>query len=297
MARDYAKFVPPKPRSLNYRSWRVPLFFALFLTLLAFLAVTYSMHAKKSDPSLASHSKLAAVIDKLANAFSHHTTQLKATAAKAVAMTKTETPPPVQFDFYNQLPSMQVSLPDEAQSAKPPVDVSKPTLRSATTEEAAVTQEDTVAFKDMHPDEAILPVHHNATIKAVAIGSVNTQADAVATAVTETDADADVQPTASPVSTSPSIISPDEITSQLAADNAVMQYAIQVGVFATPQAAARLQTALADVGFTANIVKIKKNGHTEYHVQQGPFATKDLAKAGQESLQKRGIVSILRKLT
>ncbi|OGT45538.1 MAG: hypothetical protein A3E83_05700 [Gammaproteobacteria bacterium RIFCSPHIGHO2_12_FULL_41_20] len=73
------------------------------------------------------------------------------------------------------------------------------------------------------------------------------------------------------------------------------RYMVQLGVFEEASGAARLRSALAEVGFASEVVKTAKNKRTLYRVQQGPFTNQVQARAMQQRLQKRGITSIIHR--
>jgi cell division protein FtsN len=102
----------------------------------------------------------------------------------------------------------------------------------------------------------------------------------------------------------PVIFNTDELKSLLEAEvtpaaptaSASSQYIIQLGVFESESAAQRLLEAVNSVGFEGNIVKTEHGDQSLYRVQQGPFETRDLAKLTQQRMQKRGIISLIRKI-
>jgi cell division protein FtsN len=108
MAKDYAKFVPPKRRNAKPKFWRNGIFLASCLVLIGGLAAGAVYYETTSKQVLANGSqtfitKLSVLVHKKSN---------NVLAKKTTAVI--DQPPPIHFNFYNQLPKVQVT-PDEAQ--------------------------------------------------------------------------------------------------------------------------------------------------------------------------------------
>jgi hypothetical protein len=105
MARDYAKFVPPKRRASKSKrrsGMLFPVFFALFVFSLAVICLFCGKKIANSWVMLSQRASL----------YFHHThvnPSLAKPTKKVVAVAHDGPPPPVRFDFYNELPSMQMS--------------------------------------------------------------------------------------------------------------------------------------------------------------------------------------------
>lgn len=348
MAKDYAKFVPPKPRQSQHKSWRLPLIFALFLVMFCFAALSYVIYAKKTPDAFAGSPRTAAFIEKVASLIMPAKKEAHAATkspVKTLAKAESEDSPPVQFDFYNELPNMQVNLPmvDDAPAATHPVTVAKnksgthvdvhasastnsngtktdqgkePAQIQAKTQnkdqrqDVAETQDEDqsqdlaeVQDKDRTQDQtpaqakSIASTEDMPTTEEALARSDDSDESATPTATTKTSiTTAHVKKASTTNLTSKaSVVSADEISNLLAAENTASQYVVQLGIFETEQGAKRLMSALSDVGFHVNLVKFHKSGHDMYRVQQGPYTNMTQAKATQQRLQKRGVISVIHK--
>jgi cell division protein FtsN len=261
MAKDYAKFVPAKPRSSRQKRWRLEIAFAFFLLILTVAGVVY--YAKHNTTDLtAGNPKLEALIAKVSTFFQKEKKALEVKPTNSTLASATDNPAPaVQFDFYNELPNMQVAMATEDSSV-----MALKTATSTTNEKSSLPAVNTVT------KEKPLPVEQEQV-------SVAVNKPALSQAV--------------------SVVKPQEISDMLTAEkeNQTKQYYIFLGTFSNQQAASRMLAALNEVGFQAQIVKVKQGKQAVYRVQQGPYATIPLARLNQQRLQKRGIVSEIQKVT
>jgi cell division protein FtsN len=101
-----------------------------------------------------------------------------------------------------------------------------------------------------------------------------------------------------PLTRQPVIFNTADLGALLAAENTAQtsQYVIQLGVFESEEAAHRMVAAINSVGFEGSVVKTQQGPQERFRVQQGPFASRELAKMTQQRMQKRGIISIIRKI-
>lgn len=266
MAKDYAKFIPPK-RKAKKKSPGVGI---VLILCLVFLAAAGFFYEKKSTSwhSLANDSRVTAILAKVTALLSHHKKEgsqsLKPTV-KALALLHPEPPPPVRFDFYDELQTQKVSLPVADNNVAPTASAKVPGPVAPVS----------------HP---LVQAKSKPTLPAVSITPV---------------AESKPKPPVAPVAISQpktNIIDPEEVSTLLAAEAHASTYFIQLGAFETEQAAHRLQTALIDAGCRAEVVKLAHGNHKTYQLQQGPFATAQLAKLAQQRLQKRGITSVVRSI-
>jgi cell division septation protein DedD len=257
MAKDYAKFVPPKPRAAKRKQWHAEIILPAFLLLAGALAGGCYYYQKGHPATEAQGQGIQGFATKVASFFSHHkkdALHLK----KTLAANGEEQPPTVHFDFYSQLPSMQVTIPEEG---------GQPTLQ-----EAAKPISAPVLAKLESPHQEVIPVVSQAPAAPTPASKMAApNADEVSTLL-----EAEGQP-----------VQYIKTTTQT--------YVIELGVFDSRQAAALLADALSGVGFKVAIVKINRNGQKMYGVQQGPFKNLDVAKSTQQRLQKRGIVGEIHK--
>jgi cell division protein FtsN len=250
MAKDYAKFVPPKQRYTQQKPKGAEIFFIFLLVLVICAASGYFLFQKNLHGS--------PILTDRTLVFLH----LKKAPPKPVVVklakntiNKTPAEPQVQFDFYSELPNMQVTLSEPAQGvkgltqlipAKPKViaaadPVSEPANLAQGTLDAPLANKHSVIFNTAEVDNLL---------------------------------EAETRPVTS-AHTQP--------------------YVIQLGVFESETGAQRLVEALKSVGFEPEIVKITLSGREMYQVTQGPFSNRELAKLTQQRLQKRGIISIIRQ--
>jgi len=269
MAKDYAKFVPPKPRGRRKR-WSGPALLCFLLLFIGCLAGGAVFYAVKSPQALSQNKGAPLFITKLVSFLPHHQKQNIILAKKSPV---DDQPPPVRFDFYSQLPSIQVS--------------------------AAETQ-------DHAPLPPAAPVNKLPdSIGAPAAPSVLADATPVVQVMSSKPAPLKRQPVASPA-----VLNPDAVSGLLDAELTSPQqpqqqpvvmaeshaYFIQLGVFDTQPGAKRLAEALTDVGFSVAVTKVTQDGRKMYRVQQGPFTSIEMAKENQIRLRKRGIQGEITKV-
>ncbi len=282
MAKDYAKFVPPKQRMSRKKSYRVEIIAAIFLVAVLGVLSAYFIHDKKSF--MDNFSSFSARVSELV----HHKRNILAKNAgqKSDSGQDTQTPP-VQFDFYHELPTMQVVV-DEADNdtTSPTAPVVHPVITAA--QPALPAEEPTKATGESVLEKAAPEATGEPALEKAAPEA--TAEPAPQPAPTPETAEATPPPAKADV------FNPDEISNLLAAQKTdVSSYVVQLGTFETQQGAKEMVSELSSAGFDAKVVKLKHAGQVIYGVQQGPYLTKELAIATKQRLQKRGITSIIRK--
>jgi cell division protein FtsN len=246
MPKDYAKFVPPKSRLHHPQKFPVILAAVVGLFLLAIVSAGVYFFTRDADVRADFYLKMTDLV--------HHKKTV-AKDAQQVASAEAAKPQTVRFDFYEQLPNMQ--MPTDAAaipSAPAPFVAPAPKLASipAPTVAANPAPSRAAIFNPdelTHMLEAAQPKARPAT---------------VVTAV-------------------PQPASPHE------------RFTVQMGEFSTDAAARGLLDAIKSVGFDARVVKISRSGRTIYQVQQGPYDSMVLATQAQQRMQKRGLISTIIK--
>jgi cell division protein FtsN len=224
----------------------------------------------------------------------------KLAANKKAAVTDGQ-PQPVHFDFYDELPNMQMPAEDSQPSsvASAPAPTPKPALPESVAEAPSASAEPEVAnaTPPTNPGQPAAPIATVAEAKPAQPVPVSAAQSVAVNATQPSATPAPRLATAKPVASTaaPRIFNPEEVSDLLAAEHGVSRYVIQLGVFQSEEAANRLREAIVSVGFDAVVVKVKEGNHKSYHVQQGPYATAELAKVSQQRLEKRGIISIIKK--
>lgn len=281
MAKDYAKFVPEKKRTSKRSHRRVELMLSAFFIVAVTVAIATFIYIKKSPDALVAVSggKTSNPFAKLMAAL-HHSKVDAPVSVKASVVANNQEPVSVHFNFYSELPSMQVTLPAVAASAAPPP-LKKTMLAAANAPVIPVAKNDMQKLKES--SEQVVATTPTAIIPAATNSEMQ---DSKAVAATLSN------------SAPATIFSTDEVKDLLEAENQPKRidaqgekYFIQVGVFSTLNAANRMQEALSMAGFHTQVIK----SDNSFRVEQGPFTTKSLAKSSQQQLQKRGIDSLIRK--
>ena len=72
-------------------------------------------------------------------------------------------------------------------------------------------------------------------------------------------------------------------------------YFLQLGVFKNEKGATQLRLSLLLSGIDADVVKTVAGEQSVYRLLQGPYANAESAQTAQQKLQKKGVVSIVRK--
>ncbi|MDR3478035.1 MAG: SPOR domain-containing protein [Gammaproteobacteria bacterium] len=116
MAKDYAKFVPPKPRAAKRQPRHAEIILSVFLLVMASLAGGYYFYQKNQANTVAEGQGMSGFVTRVASLFSHHKKDALH-PKKVVVANNDDQPPAVHFDFYSQLPSMQVTIPEEGGQA------------------------------------------------------------------------------------------------------------------------------------------------------------------------------------
>jgi cell division protein FtsN len=255
MPKDYAKFVPPKSRLNLPHRWPVKLAIAVsVVVVLAGLGGYY--YIASSEPAQADF------MTKL-NALIHHKKIIGKEPAKLASVAPAP-PRTVRFDFYEQLPNMQMPG-DPPLVSSAPVPIVEPALtpapKMATAAAMPVAMPTPVALPSpvkgpeaFNPDELthLLEAEHPKPVPAMKV-------------------------TPAPPA--------------LAANH----FSLQMGDFDTDSGAKGLVSAIKSVGFDARVVKISRSGRTIYQVQQGPFESMAQASQAQLRMQKRGLISSIIK--
>lgn len=290
MAKDYAKFVPPKSRKAKKGSLRVGSILVSFIVLFSAIVVGCFVYFDKTQTT-GSHAERAAVaVSKVMALVQHKKVSAKPAVATVVANNE---PPPVHFDFYNELPNMQMPVDDprNVASVPPPPAASKPAP-------AVSAQPVPAVAKAEMPETADVDVANNAVPSAT-------------TATVDAEAPPVVVKANAPVTnkqTAKSAFDADDVSDLLAAEHKTeannhqadvnhpaQSYVLQLGVFQSEAAANTLRDAIISVGFKAAVVKVAHGSHKLYHVQQGPYEDVAAAKQLQQRMEKRGIISSIQK--
>ncbi|GEM_PF-3583970 len=264
MAKDYAKFVPSKSRKPKRKKRLAGILIAIFFLMFVCIASAYFFLVMKKNSDVA-HRGIAIheFISKVILVALHKNDSLIGATAKKIAKAAENSPPPVHFDFYSELPNMQLTLTETPDAPGP---------------------------KNKKPS-----THYQVGVKSRLAAAENPEGDSISTLVSKvaiSASEAVPTPVAAPV------IHPDELTGLI--DEEVIQkaqYILQLGFFETQQAAKTLQEALVSVGFNPIIVKNSTGKHELYKVQQGPFPTLQMATLTKSRLQKRGVTSVIQKVS
>jgi cell division protein FtsN len=285
MAKNYAKFVPPKSRSSRKKQWRTEVVVAVFLLCGGAIAFGSFLYVERAQEVMTSsdHSDSGPSVFAKFIALIHHkkatTVDPKLASNKKAAAASSDQPPGVHFDFYNELPNMQMPADEQAGAMNTP----SPAPRAASQEHAAA---------EPAPASELVVVEAKPVAPVVASAAPLPLPAKLMPAVPKPV----VAKAAAPKSPA-RIFNPDEVTDLLAAEHGVQRYVIQLGVFQSEAAANRLREAIVSVGFEAAIVKVTQGNHKIYHVQQGPYESAALAKSSQQRLEKRGIISVIQKVS
>ena len=263
MAKDYAKFVPAKKRSSKKNTRGPEYFLILFLGLATIAATTFYFVSKQQPEVMASNTAKPSLVSKLVSLVhpkKDNALSANKLAAKKIAMTDPNDAPPVQFDFYSELPNMQVTLSDATPTAKP-----VPTPDAKLPKMTELSADDDLPA----PDKTALA--KPAAVKVALDKTLD-------------------------VAKSPPIFNANEVTDLLDAESGHSQrFIIQLGAFESETGARRLFEAVKSVGFEVEVVRATQGTHTLYTVQQGPFESISVARSTQARMQKRGIISTIRK--
>jgi cell division protein FtsN len=293
MAKNYAKFVPPKSRTSRKKKWRVEVVVAIFLVVTGATAFGSFLYVERTQEAGAGNANGVSLFSKfiaLIHPKKPTVIDMKLAANKKSTVPGDHKSEPVHFDFYNELPNMQMPADDaEVGATNPPAPSTTTVALPATAEAPAALPAPVVA-------EAALPQSDEPAAAAMPVIAVAKPAQpSPVKAVSVASPPKTVAPKSSAATPDARIFNPEEVSDLLAAEHGVGRYIIQLGVFQSEDAANRLREAIVSVGFDVVIIKVKQGSQKLYHVQQGPYETAALAKLSQQRLQKRGIISIIKK--
>ncbi len=137
MPRDYAKYKPkqPKPKRVE-QGWHQRLLL-LILLVCVLVALVFGFYVYKNNASDSLRQKTVTFIAEMHSRFSHKKMDV---IAKTTAMQRAPQEPEVRFNFYTELPQMQVTLTD-ADDAPSAAAIAKRAMRATNTQ-----AESTAAF-------------------------------------------------------------------------------------------------------------------------------------------------------
>jgi cell division protein FtsN len=268
MPKDYAKFVPPKSRLNLPHRWPVKLAVVVAVVLvLAGLGGYYYIATSMPEQG--------DFMGKL-NALIHHK-KIPGKEVAKLASAQPAQPRTVRFDFYEQLPNMQMPADNPMITSSP-----APVATSVLTTTPELTAQPPVPMPI--PAARVAPVARPVAQSA---------------------------PPHTPAAPAPAAFNPEELTHLLETEHpkpapvtpvitapatqAANHYIIKMGDFDTESGAKGLVSAINSVGFDAKVVKISRGGRTIYQVQQGPYESMALASQSQQRMQKRGLISTIIK--
>lgn len=223
MAKDYAKQVLAVSRTSKRKQGRMGLSIAILLIVFGCGALVF-FYGEKSINFSQQMQGATAFLSKVLSLIHHKIDHPRVTASEshALAMVPNDQASPVHFDFYTELPAMQMQMTESASllNSQPSKTLSIPALNKA-----------------------------------------------------------EKVPLAAP-------------TVMLHAD----QYIVQMGLFKSAAGASQIRLSLLFAGVDTEVIKTDIGDQQIYRVQQGPYATIELAKTMQQRLQKKGIVSVVKKI-
>ncbi len=143
MPRDYAKYKPKQARQKPAaQGWQQRLLFILIVLCLLGAAL-FGLYTYKNKAPDALHPSLTTWLTELHSRFSHHKSEI---AAKSSIPQQTPQEPEVRFNFYTELPQMQVTLPETEET--PPAAITKHALVST---QPASEQEKIISANQSQP--------------------------------------------------------------------------------------------------------------------------------------------------
>jgi cell division septation protein DedD len=251
MPKDYAKFVPPKSRQANQSKWPVVLIAAVFFVLAAGVVSGIYFYSKNSAATSAWFDNFIAAL--------HHKKNNAKPAPTHLANAAENKSQGVRFDFYEQLPNMQMPTDATEIANVPPPVIMTPAKIAPMVVAAPANVFNPDEVTQLLDAEQPKPAKPQVTVKPVAVP----------------------------------VPAPHPVEAEITLPPA--HFIIQLGEFETETAAKGLLQAINSVGFEAQVVKISREGRKIYKVQQGPYISMALAMQSQQRMQKRGLISTIIK--
>lgn len=265
MAKDYAKFVPSKPRASRRKTWHVDVLLIIFFLIVVLIGGLY-IFQKQLPAAPNGEQGIKGLMVRVSLLFHHHP-KAPVAVKKSTADTASDQPEPVHFDFYSQLPNMQVTLPESEQATLPP------------------------NAKPLRP-----PVM--AKTNPVELSHQAISPPAVSPAVVK-------KPSANQSAATP--VNPEELSTMIEAEmkpqaptkakTSGQSFYIEMGSYDSREAANLFADAITSAGFQTAVVKVYRNGRPSFVVRHGQFTSQELAKSTQLRMQKRGIIGEIHKAT
>jgi cell division protein FtsN len=269
MAKDYAKstFNLTRTRKKN-RSRRV-LFFFIFSFLLLNICFFSGWYIYQQGMITFNKENAMTWVDQFKTLLHRHKSQV------AIHQnTKTDTAStvnqdsPVRFDFYTELPNMQVTAPI----------IQNETNKNVVRETPKELEPSSSKSSVQGSPEEVVEVSQNKSD----LSSKN--------AKTHLDlGKEDLNTTSAHVASE---------NHSKAADHAAaeIQYVVQVGAYKNDSTASEMRISMLLAGFDVKVVKTSIGDHIIYRIQQGPFSSLSRAKLAQKKLQTKGYDGVVQKI-
>lgn len=269
MSKDYAKFVPERMEMSPNGSgrWGVVLF-AIFVLGIS-IAISYFLYEKKVSHIPGEKPSIPGFFSYALSSVLHHDKKISHPVNTAKKIIAQNNKPEVEFDFYNELPNEQMTVTEDETTKQQIVKI-------------APSSENLVPKEEVSTAAANTPP---ATVSKTLFDEEEVSKQLMAE-----------------VSKSPEMVVPDK-TINKPVENAALNvnltqksintYVLQLGTFEIKEGALRLKEALEMVGVNTQVIEKQDNHKKMYEVQQGPFASSELAQLSQRELQKRGIESTI----
>ncbi|MBV8801719.1 MAG: SPOR domain-containing protein [Gammaproteobacteria bacterium] len=216
----------------------------------------------------------------------------------------------VHFDFYTELPNMQVTLPatqSEMNKNVPAINNSvkkdnMPDFNNSAKKDRVSDFNNTLK-KDNEPD------FNNSVKKDILVDSLKSTATIVnnSSKIEENlpEKNISLETSMNRVASLPnheskslhSTVTNDPInTSSTLAKPPIEHYIIQLGAYKNDSTASEIRVSILLAGFDVKVVKTVKHNQIIYRIQQGPYQSLDQAKIAQKKLQAKGFDSVIQKL-
>lgn len=281
MAKDYAKATFKATRARKQRRSRRGVF-ALILLLLIVVGLLVGWYVHQVGTPLFDKKNIMVWVDDL-KALLHRHNKLQVASregTKVAPINPVESQPEVRFDFYTELPNMQVTLPvTETEVSKGTPAITKTAVSEGQSHWVAEVagQKSPQVASDYVPAQS-LPSEANKEPQAQPLPP-------------EANKESQAQPLLLEASKDP------QAQSLLPKANKEPQYVVQVGAYKSYATASEIRVSILLAGFDAVVVKTMMNGQVVYRIQQGPYSSQARAKMAQKKLQAKGFEGIIQKVT
>jgi cell division protein FtsN len=302
MAKDYAKATFNTKRARRQKRLRRALFFIFLLGPLS-MGMWGGWVVYQQGMLAFNKEKAMSWVDEFKTLLHRH--PLQVVTHQNIKMGPTGSVPqrsPVRFDFYTELPNMQVTLPNTQDEAGKDASWKRKSELAAQNEAGK-----DASWKRKSELAAQNEAGKNANGKKKSETVVQNESGIIATKALENESGlANEASKNNPVNEQMDSTFTNSLTAPAAAaiqrskdvhSKTETHYVVQVGAYKSDSTASEMRISILLAGFDVKVVKTTVGDHVIYRIQQGPYRSLDRAKIIQKQLQAKGFEGVIQKIS